>query len=34
MPQGEERNIYGFPFYAKRNERQKIVIAMNKLLKK
>ncbi len=34
LPQGEERNIYKFSYYASINERRKIAEKMNNLLKK
>ena len=34
LPQGEEENIYNYPFYANREKREKIALEMNKRLKK
>jgi hypothetical protein len=33
LPQGEEGNIYNFPFYAERKKRSKIAEEINKKLK-
>ena len=34
LPQGEEENIYNYPFYASREKRKKIASEMNEKLKK